>query len=125
MLVGVVGVVGCFEEVVGDVALRADLDQLAADCEDVTRFSVDGGDFARDRRRHLDGRLVGEHLGDCGLGGDLVADLDEPLDEFRLGDTLTDVGELHVVDAHGASSSFIAVPTRSGPGKYDHSCACG
>jgi uncharacterized repeat protein (TIGR01451 family) len=45
--------------------------------------------------------------------------------QLGLGDTLTDVGQLDPVRGHASSTRRIALPTRSGPGKYDHSCACG
>ena len=40
-------------------------------------------------------------------------------------DAFAHVRQLHLESAHDDTTSRIARPTRSGPGTYDHSCACG
>jgi hypothetical protein len=112
--------------VVGRLRRRCfDLDEIAPHREHITGLAMQCCHNSRDGRRDLDRRLVGEHLGQHRLGGHLVADGDEPLHELGLGDTLADIGQPHPVRAHAATTSRIARPTRSGPGKYDHSRACG
>ena len=44
------------------------------------------------------------------VGCDLVADLDEPLDQLGLGDALTDVGQLHLEHAHCRTAADSASP---------------
>jgi hypothetical protein len=52
------------------------------------------------RGGHLDGRLVGHHVGEHLLGGDRIAGLDVPLDQLHLGDAFADVRDLHHMDRH-------------------------
>ena len=108
-------------DVVGDL----DPDERAPDAEHVARFAVQSDDRSRHRWGDLDRRLVGQHLRQHRVGGDLVADRDQPTHDLGLRDPLPHVGELHLEQAHAVTTFRIALPTRSGPGKYDHSCACG
>ena len=52
---------------------------------------------ARDRRFHLDRRLVGHHVGELLVFLDRVADLDVPGDDLGLGNAFADVGQLELV----------------------------
>ena len=57
-----------------------------------------------------------------------VAGRDVPDDELDLGDAFAEVGDSDHVHAHQCQASmtrFSAAATRSGPGKYAHSSACG
>ena len=70
------------------------------------------------RRRDLDGRLVGHHVGEGLVARDRVARLHVPGDELDLGDAFAEVGNLDDVDAHRASIVRLnAAATRAGPGK--------
>ena len=81
----------------------------------------DAGDGTRDLHR----RLVGEDLGQQRLRHDVVADAHVPRHQLGLCDALADIRQLDFEHAHADITSRIAAPTRAGPGKYDHSCACG
>ena len=74
---------------------RADLDRLAL-------LDADLGQRAGHRRRHLGVDLVRRHLEQRLVGGDVVADLLEPLRDGALGDGLTELGQGHV--GHAGSS---------------------
>ena len=54
-----------------------------------------------------------------------VAGRDMPDDELDLGDAFAEVRDADHVDAHGSITRLSAAATRSGPGKYAHSSACG
>jgi len=55
---------------------------------------------ARNRRFHLDRRLVGHHVGDRLILLDAVAELDVPGDDFGLGDAFADVGQAEGETSH-------------------------
>ena len=63
-----------------------------------------------------------------GLVSSTVAELDVPGDQFGLGGAFAHVGQLEDETTHPDQPSMvrlIASATRSGPGKYSHSKACG
>ncbi len=110
-------------------ALDLEFDQRAADRRHHAGLAMQGGDHARDGRGQFDGGLVGHDVGQQLILGDDVADLDVPADQLRLGGAFAHVGQFEDVAAHQRDppvmTDFSAVATRSGPGKYSHSKACG
>jgi hypothetical protein len=77
-------------------------------------------DNARNRAFHLDGRLVGHHVGKRLVFLDPVARLDMPGDDFGLGNAFADVRQL---ECERAMASILHhrvqwhMPMRTGPGK--------
>ena len=82
-------------------------------------------DLARHGRRNLHRGLVGHHVGQHLVLLDRIARLHMPGHQFDLGNAFADVGHLDHMSSHGQASivRLRAAPTRSGPGKYAHSCA--
>ncbi|EGI55548.1 hypothetical protein SUS17_1668 [Sphingomonas sp. S17] len=64
---------------------------------DLTRQLDDG---ARNRRLHLDRRLVGHHVGDRLVLLDPVAELHMPGDDFGLGNAFADIGQAEGETSH-------------------------
>ena len=74
---------------------------------------------ARHRRLHLDGGLVGHHVGDLLVFLDAVTHSDVPGDDLGLGNAFADVRQLEREPRHYASFMIFlsASPMRTGPGK--------
>ena len=81
-------------------ALGLDHRKHGADRHLVPDFARELDHLACDRRLHLDGGLVGHHVGDLLIFPDLVADFDVPGDDLRLGNAFADVGQLEFVSGH-------------------------
>ena len=100
-----------------DVGLGLDLDQHAADRDQVADLARQLGHRPRDGRFHFDRRLVGHHVGELLVFLDAVADLDVPGNDLGLGDAFANVGKLELIRRHYASTFLSAFFNRSGPGK--------
>jgi hypothetical protein len=102
------------------VAVGLDHHQRRADRHLIADFAGELDHHARHRRFHLDGRLVGHHVGDLLVLLDALADLDVPRDDLGLGDAFADIRQAESEAGHADQSfrSFLsASPMRTGPGK--------
>ena len=99
--------------------LGFDHHQCSTDRDLIANVARQFDDNARHGRFHLDGRLVGHHVGDVLIFLDTVADRDVPGDDLGLGDAFADVGQLEGKAGHYASFMIFlrAWPIRTGPGK--------
>ena len=114
--------------VVNALAFGLDHRERRADRHHVADFAREFDDDPRNRRFHLDGRLVGHHVGELLILLDRVADLDVPRDDLGLGNAFADIGQAEFEPGHRQTSFMIflsAWPMRTGPGKYAHSRLCG
>jgi hypothetical protein len=110
-------------------------DQLAPDRQRHADLAPQCDDDAGHGRWNFDRGLVGHDVGQDLVFGDGVAGLHAPGDNLDFGDAFAEVGHLDDVNAlanrvfgRHAPPSIVrlnAAPTRSGPGKYAHSCAWG
>ena len=78
-------------------AVLADHDQHGPDRHDLALGHEDARDLPGRRRRNLDRRLVGLHLDERVVLGDLLALGDEPARDLALGQALAEIGELELV----------------------------
>jgi hypothetical protein len=99
--------------------IRLDHDERSADRHLIADFAREFDDDAGHRRLHLDGGLVGHHVGDRRVFLDAVADGDVPGNDLGLGNAFADVGQLEGEAGHYASFMIFlrASPMRTGPGK--------
>ncbi len=113
--------------VVRNHSIRLDHHQRGADRDLVADLARQFDDDAGHRRFHLDGGLVGHHVGEALVLFDAVAYAHVPSDDLGLGDAFADVGQLEGEAGHYASFMIFlsASPMRTGPGKYAHSRLCG
>ena len=103
-----------------DLGIDLDHHQRRSDRDLVADLARQLEHHARDRRFHLDRRLVGHHVGDLLVLLDALADLDVPRDDLSLGDAFANVRKAECEAGHSGQSfrSFLsAVPMRTGPGK--------
>ena len=84
------------------LALGPDHDEHCTDGCDLSLLDEDLQHGALPRRGDLDGRLVGLHLDERLILGDLVTLRDEPARDLGLGQALAEVGELELVGHGGA-----------------------
>ena len=87
------------------LVLDLDADQLRSDREHLSDLAAEREHLAGDRRRDLDRRLVGHHVGEPLVLDDRVAGRDVPDDELDLGDAFAEVGDADDVDAHVGRST--------------------
>ena len=85
-----------------DIAFARDIEdhQFRADRALLAQFAVDRDDGAGDRRRQLDGRLVGHDVDERVVLADHLAGLDVPGDNLGFGRALADIGQLDDVTRH-------------------------
>jgi hypothetical protein len=103
----------------GFLAVHPQSNQRRTHGDGVADVGAEPDDFAMRRRGYFDRRLVGHHGAEDFVLANEVADLDPPLDQFRLCDTLADVGQLDHALAHRHASRVAsnARPILAGPGK--------
>ena len=77
-----------------------DHDQRCADRDLIADLARQFDHHARHRRFHLDGRLVGHHVGDVLVFLDAIAHGDVPGDDLGLGDAFADIGQAEGEAAH-------------------------
>ena len=78
-----------------DIAIGVGFDhrQRRSDRDQIANLACQLDNDARYRRFHLDGRLVGHHVGQLRVFLDALANFDVPGDDFGLGDAFADVGQ--------------------------------
>ena len=107
----------CLCHLIGAAAIDIESHQLGADGNHVARLGAQCNHLALYRRRNLDRRFIGHHIGERLIFLHLIARLDMPGDHFDFGNAFTDIRHLDHVDVHALIARFSAAPTRAGPGK--------
>ena len=110
-----------------ECALDLEHRQFAAHGERVARLAAHGDDEATHRRGHLDHGLVGGQLDERRVLAHRIARRDLPRDDLGGDRAFTEIGHTHHETRHAETciSASSARRTRSRPGKYSHSKACG
>ena len=106
-------------------AFHFQADEFGAHGHLLAHRAAERHDLARYGRRNFHRGLVGHHVGQDLVFLDGIARLHMPGHQFDLGNAFADVRHLDHMSSHGQASivRLRAAPTRSGPGKYAHSCA--
>ena len=100
-----------------------ELEEGGADGEQVADVAAEGGDRAGERHRQLHLGLVGLHVHDDLVAGDVVADRDLPAHDLRFRHPLTEVGQPvgQRVRHYASSDASSAATTRAVSGRHQSS----